>query len=126
MKKTASAGLAPSKKASMASSFSFVPGSVWFTYLNKVLVADREGVCTSEIIPIALYDNITPEYVRLVLMSPYFLAYTASKDYGVKMPRIGTSDARAALIPLPPINEQRRIVAKVEELKATISNLVNP
>ena len=117
------------EKTSTSSKHVFSKGMILYsklrTYLNKVLVADREGVCTSEIIPIALYDNITPEYVRLVLMSPYFLAYTASKDYGVKMPRIGTSDARAALIPLPPINEQGRIVAKVEELKAMISNLVN-
>ena len=30
-----------------------------------------------------------------------FLAYTASKDYGVKMPRVGTEDARKALIPHP-------------------------
>ena len=118
------------EKTSTSSKHMFNKGMILYsklrTYLNKVLVADMDGVCTSEIIPISLYENITPEYIRLVLMSPYFLAYTASKDYGVKMPRIGTSDARAALIPLPPINEQRRIVAKVEELKAMISNLENP
>jgi len=117
------------EKTSTSSKHVFSKGMILYsklrTYLNKVLVADRDGVCTSEIIPIALYDNITPEYIRLVLMSSYFLAYTASKDYGVKMPRIGTSDARAALIPLPPIDEQRRIVAKVEEFKAMIRNLVN-
>ena len=88
------------------------------TYLNKVLVADMDGVCTSEIVPIELNGGINAEYVRLVLMSPYFLEYTASKGYGIKMPRVGTDDMKQSLIPLPPLNEQKRIVKRVDELKA--------
>ena len=94
------------------------------TYLNKVLVADMDGVCTSEIVPIELNGGINAEYVRLVLMSPYFLEYTASKGYGIKMPRVGTDDMKQSLIPLPPLNEQKRIAKRVEELKATTRTLV--
>ena len=94
------------------------------TYLNKVLVADMDGVCTSEIVPIELNGGINAEYVRLVLMSPYFLEYTASKGYGIKMPRVGTDDMKQSLIPLPPLDEQKRIVKRVEELKSTVRTLV--
>jgi type I restriction enzyme S subunit len=34
----------------------------------------------------------------------------------MKMPRLGTTEGKLALIPLCPVNEQFRIVAKVEQL----------
>ena len=37
-------------------------------------------------------------------------------SYGVKMPRVGTDTMTNLLIPLPPLAEQKRIVAKIEEL----------
>lgn len=86
------------------------------TYLNKVLIADQDGVCTSEIIPIDFYGFVDVAYARIVLMSPYFLSYTASKDYGVKMPRVSTDDMRMAVFPLPPLAEQKRIVERVDAI----------
>ena len=88
------------------------------TYLNKVLIADQDGVCTSEIIPIDFHGFVDAAYARIVLMSPYFLSYTASKDYGVKMPRVSTDDMRMAVFPLPPLAEQKRIVERVDAILA--------
>ena len=96
------------------------------TYLNKVLVADMDGVCTSEIVPISVATGIMPEFLRIVLMSPYFLQYTASKGYGVKMPRVGTNDMRESLIPIPPSAEQQRIVDRVQVLKHIVALLSAP
>ena len=116
------------EKKSKSSKHVFTKGTLLYsklrTYLNKVLVADMDGVCTSEIVPIELNGGVNAEYVRLVLMSPYFLEYTASKGYGIKMPRVGTDDMKQSLIPLPPLDEQKRIVKRVEELKATARTLV--
>ncbi len=39
------------------------------------------------------------------------------------MPRLGTDDARAAPLPFPPLPEQHRIVAKVDELMALCDRL---
>lgn len=115
------------EKESKSSKHVFAKGMLLYsklrTYLNKVLVADMDGVCTSEIMPVQMHGGVSAEYVRLVLMSPYFLEYTASKGYGVKMPRIGTNDMREAFIPLPPLAEQKRIAAKVEELFALTRGL---
>ncbi|WPH19844.1 restriction endonuclease subunit S [Variovorax paradoxus] len=85
-------------------------------YLNKVLVADEDGVCTTEIIPFHCYGDYVPQYFRLVLSSPFFLEYVNARSYGMKMPRLGTEDARKSLIPLSPLAEQSRIVTRVEEL----------
>ena len=116
------------EKKSKSSKHVFTKGTLLYsklrTYLNKVLVADKDGVCTSEIVPIELNGGVNAEYVRLVLMSPYFLEYTASKGYGIKMPRVGTDDMKQSLIPLPPLDEQKRIVKRVEDLKATTRTLV--
>ncbi len=95
------------------------------TYLNKVLVAPEDGYCTTEIIPVKSYDCVIPEYLCAWLRSPFFLSYTAECCYGVKMPRLCTSDARKGIIPLPPINEQKRIAQKLREISGLLSNLSN-
>ncbi len=86
------------------------------TYLNKVLVTDSEGFCTTEIIPFDVKDSISLYYICHVLRSQYFLDYANMCGYGVKMPRLSTKDAQNGLIPLPPLAEQERIVRKLEEL----------
>lgn len=95
------------------------------TYLNKVLIAPTDGYCTTEIIPVKSYDCIIPEYLCAWLRSPFFLSYTAECCYGVKMPRLSTSDARKGIIPLPPIREQKRIVQKLNEISTSLESLSN-
>ena len=106
---------------------SFKKGQILYsklrTYLNKVLIAPEDGFCTTEIVPISAGKALLPEYLLIVLRSPYFLEYTASCGYGVKMPRLGTNDAKNAIIPVPPVAEQARISRKVIELMSVMSLL---
>ncbi|OOE83905.1 restriction endonuclease subunit S domain-containing protein [Salinivibrio sharmensis] len=92
-------------------------------YLDKVLVADEDGACTTEMIPIRGYIGLMPEFIRLVLKTPYFIEYANTSTHGMNLPRMGTDKARAALFPLAPLNEQHRIVAKVDELMALCDQL---
>jgi type I restriction enzyme S subunit len=92
-------------------------------YLNKILVADSEGFCTTEILPFRCHGPSDSHFFKLALMSPYFLRYVNGKSYGMKMPRLGTEDGRQAAFPLPPLAEQHRIVAKVDELMALCETL---
>ncbi|WFE69494.1 hypothetical protein P8S54_04125 [Thiomicrospira sp. R3] len=87
-------------------------------YLDKVLVADDSGVCTTEMIPFRGYALIEAEYLRLVLKTPYFIEYANSSTHGMNLPRLGTDKAKLALFPLISKQEQARIVAKVDELMA--------
>ncbi len=92
-------------------------------YLNKVIIADLDGVCTTEIVPIVPSDGLHPAYLKYLLKSPAFQRYVNSLMYGVKMPRLGTEDAIKSVHPLPPLAEQHRIVAKVDELMALCDQL---
>ena len=85
-------------------------------YLNKVIVADDDGYCSSEILPLDFGKNILSRYAQIVLMSPTFLNYANSCSYGTKMPRLGTKAGQLALLPLPPLDEQKRIIERLNEL----------
>ena len=114
-------------RPSASSKHVFRKGNVLYsklrTYLNKVLIADQDGYCTSEILPLDFGKYVLPEYARSVLMSRMFLDYTAQCGYGVKMPRLGTEDGRKAFFPLPPLREQARIVGSILSLKTILMSL---
>ena len=108
-----------SERQSVSQKHKFCKGQLLYSklrpYLNKVLIAPKDGYCTSEILPLTLYGNISPEYIRTFLMSDTFLAYVDLISYGVKMPRLGTEDGKRSLIALPPLQEQFRIDTKLQE-----------
>ncbi len=92
-------------------------------YLNKVIVADEDGVCTSEILPFRIYYGIIPEYLQCCLKSHYFYEYVNQLTYGVKMPRLGTEDGKKGLISVPPYKEQEKIIKKMSQIIETIKFL---
>lgn len=85
-------------------------------YLDKVVVANKDGVCTTEILPLAMFCEVYPFYFMYALKRKDFLDYVASKVGGMKMPRLGTDEGRNAIFPLPPIEEQKIIVEEIEIL----------
>ena len=111
-----------SERKSKSTKSQFLPGDILYgklrPYLNKVLVADETGYSTTEIVAIRPYLQLSSEYCALALRRPDFVDYVTRLGQGTKMPRLRTKDAVVAPFPLPPLAEQRRIVAKVDELMA--------
>jgi type I restriction enzyme S subunit len=54
----------------------------------KVVVADGDGVCTTEIVPHRSDWRLSPELLRWLLKRPAFLEHVNSLMYGVKMPSL--------------------------------------
>ena len=67
--------------------------------------------------------DIYPFYLRWFLKSPYFIEYANSSTHGIRMPRLGTDKAVNAFFALPPLDEQKRIVSKVDSLMALCNEL---
>lgn len=84
-------------------------------YLNKVIVADESGYCTTEILALD-FGTINKRYAQIYLMSSWFVDYAMQGAYGVKMPRIGSERGNNALMPLPPLDEQNRIANYVDTI----------
>lgn len=102
----------------------FEKGSILYSklrpYLLKILIADEDGICTPELVPFKMYGEINTSYIALFLKSPYVDSEINKVTYGVKMPRVGTKTMVNFYVPLPPIEEQQRIVDRVDELMAKI------
>ena len=88
------------------------------------MIAPKDGYCTSEILPLNFNNLLTSRYAQILLMSSYFLGLVNMVTYGVKMPRLGTEDAKKMLIPLPPFYEQQRIVNKIDLLFNELNNII--
>ena len=103
----------------------FAKGDILYSklrpYLLKILVAPDDGICTSEIVPFRVYGGINPNYIVNYLKSPYVDNLINSITYGVKMPRVGTETMTSLLVPIPPLEEQQRIVAKIDEVASAVS-----
>lgn len=85
-------------------------------YLNKVLIADQPGYCTTEIVPIEAGAQLDNRYLYYWLKHPAFLKYVAAESHGMNMPRLGTDSAKAAPFVLAPRNEQTRIADQLDKL----------
>ena len=106
------------QRNSVSTKHKFHSGQVLYSklrpYLNKVVLSDADGYCTSEILPLEFKNCVLPEYARYYLMSGTFIAYANHCSYGVKMPRLGTTDGKKAIFSLPPLSEQKRIVETID------------
>ena len=106
----------------------FRPGLVLYgklrPYLNKVFVPSFKGVASTEFVPIATKDDVLdPRYLGAFLRSPDFVAYATRNTTGSRQPRVRFDALWNAPLPLPPLEEQKRIVAYLEALQDKITAL---
>jgi type I restriction enzyme S subunit len=109
----------------LATKFRFTPKHVLYgklrPYLNKVVLPDFDGVCTTEILPILPDpDELDRIYLWAFLLSPGFVEWAASSVAGANLPRLSPQLLASYSIPLPPLPEQQRIagiLARADRLR---------
>ncbi|MFS5706805.1 restriction endonuclease subunit S, partial [Streptococcus agalactiae] len=92
--------------------------------LKKVIISDENGFATTELLPIKVFGNISLEYIRYCMISPFYYFNIIQSVYGVKMPRVSSGFLNSTLLPLPPLTEQQRIVSKISQVFSVIESLV--
>ena len=90
-------------------------------YLKKVLAADEYGISTPELISFDLYADINANYIKYCLTNSYVDRVINKRSYGIKMPRVDAGFMVNLPIPVPPIQEQDRIVKLVENIMDEIN-----
>jgi type I restriction enzyme S subunit len=116
--------LTQSERQSLSTKNRFDTGDVLYgklrPYLNKVVIADAPGFCTTEIVPMQAGPALEPRYLFHWLKHPAFLRYVEAASHGMNMPRLGTDAGRAAPLVLAPRPEQTRIADQLDTLLARI------
>ena len=96
-------------------------------YLKKIWFADKEGGCSKDVLVLRSADTskYLPKYIFYMLRRDAFFVYVMDGKKGVKMPRGNKDDIQKYRIPIPPIEEQGRIVSQIEALELEIAKARN-
>ncbi|DAB38402.1 MAG: hypothetical protein A2552_05555 [Sulfuricurvum sp. RIFOXYD2_FULL_44_160] len=89
-------------------------------YLNKVAIPDFDGVGTTELIVFQPKNNLDKFFLANFLRSESVVNKINASSYGAKMPRTSSKFLKELEIPLPSLNEQKRLVALLDTLFAKI------
>ncbi|WP_371055140.1 restriction endonuclease subunit S [Rhodosalinus sp. K401] len=103
----------------------FAAGSILYSKIRpnlaKVTVADFDGLCSADMYPVRAH--IFRDFLIKFMITEAFVDQSVSEDNRVAMPKINQAALSNILIPLPPLAEQHRIVAKVDALMALCDRL---
>jgi len=90
--------------------------------LNKVWLADRKGICSTDIFVIEPIEGTTdPTLYAYLFRSARFNDAVMGQLKGAQLPRIGWSSFAELQIPLPPLEVQQEIVAEIEGYQKVIN-----
>ena len=97
-------------------------------YLHNMCIVDRDfsktPIASTGFAVMTCYNELSNRYLFYHLLSPDFDIYANNLENskGVAYPAINDTKLYNAIIPLPPFEEQKRIVDKIEKLLSNIPN----
>ncbi|EFL77592.1 restriction endonuclease subunit S [Actinobacillus pleuropneumoniae] len=89
-------------------------------YLQNICILEQdfqyEPIASTAFVVMNVFTNFYHKYLFYYLLSPVFTDFVNQEMVGVAYPAINDDKLYNLPIAIPPLNEQKRIVAKIEEL----------
>jgi type I restriction enzyme S subunit len=121
-----SAELAPSRARKIVKKGTLVYSTVRPYLLNIAILETEftpEPIASTAFAIIHPFEGIDIRFIYFFLRSPQFVTYVEKVQQGVAYPAINDEKFFRGICPIPPLEEQQRIVAKVDELMALCDQL---
>ncbi|MBE9080212.1 restriction endonuclease subunit S [Romeria aff. gracilis LEGE 07310] len=83
-------------------------------YLNKVYLAELDGICSTDILVFPKAENLSYRYLSYRFLSEDFVRYANANSTGVQHPRIKFESIAKFPIPLPPSTSSAASSAKLK------------
>lgn len=107
------------------------PGTVIYStvrpYLLNIAIVEKEydpePIASTAFAILHPFASVSARFIYHYLRSPAFIRYVESTQKGVAYPAINDGDFFSGLFPLPPLPEQHRIVARIDQLMTRCDEL---
>lgn len=89
-------------------------------YLAKIALPEFDGICSTDIVPVLPGSKLDRRFLVHFLRQPNEVQLANSLTTGANLPRLSPTALGEMVVPLPPVDEQRRIAAildKADELR---------
>lgn len=84
-------------------------------YLAKIAMPDFDGICSTDIVPIMPGPRLDRSFLTHFLRQPAMVEFANSRATGANLPRLSPKALADFEIPLPPLGEQKRIAAILDQ-----------
>jgi type I restriction enzyme S subunit len=102
--------------------FQFTPDHILFgklrPYLAKISRPAFSGVCSTDILPIKPGPSIDKDFLYYYLRQPQTVELATAQCSGANLPRLSPRHLAEFEIPLPPLSDQKRIAAILDQADA--------
>ncbi|MCU0857804.1 MAG: restriction endonuclease subunit S, partial [Pontiellaceae bacterium] len=89
-------------------------------YLDKAVVAQTSGICSTDVLVFAAKNEVPPEFVVSVLHTEMFVEHAKKTTHGVNHPRTSWKSIKEYSLAIPSLAEQKKIAAVLLKLQQAI------